>query len=61
MYFHSSTFGWACVLFIIVFGPVAAGMAIGRRISSRPEPNRESVGVVQGTLLAASVACWPSG
>ena len=51
MFFRLSTFWLVVVLFVIVVGAVAAGMVIGRWIRSRPDAHRESVGVVQGTLL----------
>ncbi|MET0145918.1 MAG: hypothetical protein ABW328_14220 [Ilumatobacteraceae bacterium] len=46
-----STLTLAVVLLVIVGGAAAAGMVIGRQIRSRPDGSRESVGVVQGTLL----------
>jgi hypothetical protein len=51
MFFQMPTFALAVVLFVIVGGSAAAGMVVGRRIRARPQANRESVGVVQGTLL----------
>ena len=51
MFFRLSTLALVVVLLVIVGGAVAAGMAIGHRMRSRPEANREPVGVVQGTLL----------
>jgi hypothetical protein len=51
MFFRLSTFWLVVVLFVVVIGAVAAGMVIGRWIRSQSDAHRESVGVVQGTLL----------
>jgi len=51
MFFKMSTVILMVVLILIVGGAVATGALTGRRLRARPEANRESVGVVQGTLL----------
>jgi hypothetical protein len=51
MFFRMSTLALVVVLVVIVGGSVAAGRAIGHRMRSRPDANRDSIGVVQGTLL----------
>jgi hypothetical protein len=51
MFFQLSTLILVLALILVVGGAVTAGAIIGRRLRSRPEGHRESVGVVQGTLL----------
>jgi hypothetical protein len=51
MFFRMSTIELVLVLLFVVGGCAAVGTLLGRRRRQRPEPNRESVGVVQGTLL----------
>ena len=51
MLFELSTLALVGLLVLIVGGSVIAGILIGRRIRSRLEAHRESIGVIQGTLL----------
>ena len=51
MFIRVSSWALVVVLFVVVGGAVAVGFVVGRYIRSRPDPNRESVGVVQATLL----------
>lgn len=51
MFFEMSTLTLAAVLVLIIGGSAVIGRVAGHQIRSRPEPNHESVGVVQGTLL----------
>jgi hypothetical protein len=51
MHFRLSTWLLAVLLIAVLGGSVAVGTVIGRCLRARPDVNRESVGVVQGTLL----------
>jgi hypothetical protein len=51
MFFQMSTLILVVVLILILGGAVAAGALIGRSLRSRREAHRETVGVVQATLL----------
>lgn len=51
MFFWVSSWALVVALFVVVGGAVAVGFVVGRYVRSRPDPNRESVGVVQATLL----------
>jgi hypothetical protein len=51
LFFRMSTVLLVVVLIVVIGGAAAAGMAAGRQIRARSEAHRESVGVVQGTLL----------
>jgi hypothetical protein len=51
MFFQMSTLILVVVLILILGAAVTAGALIGRSLRSRREAHRESVGVVQGTLL----------
>ena len=51
MFFQMSTLILVVVLILILGGAVTTGALIGRSLRSRREAHRESVGVVQGTLL----------
>ena len=51
MFFRLNTVSLALVLVAIIGGAVALGLLAGRALRSRSETHRESIGVVQGTLL----------
>ena len=51
MFVRVSSWALVVVLFVVVGGAVAVGFVVGRYIRTRPDSNRESVGVVQATLL----------
>lgn len=51
MFFNLNTAALAVALTLIMGGSVAVGVLAGRSLAKRPDSSRESVGVVQGTLL----------
>jgi len=51
MFFNMSTLTLVVVLFVIVGGTAAIGVAIGHVLRDRPGAKPETIGVVQGTLL----------
>jgi hypothetical protein len=51
LFFDLDTFWLALALVVLIAGCAVIGIAIGRRLRSRPDTSSEPVGVVQGALL----------
>lgn len=51
MYFRQPTVVVVLVLCVVVGGAMVVGLVFGRRLASRPDAQREPVGVVQGAML----------